>query len=334
MQQARIRIGVGQVHTVDPETTAWARQLGVTTFQMNTPAIPGEDGVWHEADLRRLRDSVAAEGLVLEALENVPVAFYDKVMLGKPGWEDQLERYCTTIRNMGRVGIGLLGHHFMPTFVWRTDLDAPGRGGATVTAFDADLVHLGNKVVYPQAPPTEQASLAEMRRNYGRFLDAVLPVAEAAGVRLALHPDDPPVPSIGGVARLFTSPDDLAWAMERSGGSPAWGMDLCLGTVSEMEGGPEAVRRAIDLLGPRGRIFYVHLRQVKGTVPRFEECFLGEGSYDAAAVIRQLIAVGFDGFLLDDHVPHMSGDSAYGHRARAHAIGYMQGLLAAIQGES
>jgi len=333
MTAHRIRIGVGQVHTVDRETTAWARQLGVTTFQMNTPAIPGDDGFWHESDLRRLRDQVAAEGLVLEALENVPVAFYDKVMLGKPGWEDQLENYRATIRNMGRAGIGLLGHHFMPTFVWRTDLDAPGRGGATVTAFDADFVALGNKVVYPQSPPTETASLAEMRVNYGRFLDAVLPAAEAAGVRLALHPDDPPVPAIGGVARLFTSPEDLAWAMERSNGSPAWGMDLCLGTVSEMVGGPDAVHRAIELLGPRGRIFYVHLRQVQGTVPRFAECFIGEGSYDAAAVIRQLIAVGFDGFLLDDHVPHMTGDTPYGHRARAHAIGYMQGLLAAIEGD-
>jgi len=334
MTAHRIRIGVGQVHVVDLETTAWARQLGVTTLQMNTPAIPGDDGVWHEADLRRLRDQVAAEGLVLEALENVPVAFYDKVMQGKPGWEDQLDRYCTTIRNMGRVGIGLLGHHFMPTFVWRTAMDTPARGGAVVSSFDAQLVPLGNKVIYPQAPPTETATLAEMRLHYGRFLDATLPVAEAAGVRLALHPDDPPVPAIGGVARLFTSPEDLAWAMERSNGSPAWGMDLCLGSVSEMVGGPEAVRRAIDLLGPRGRIFYVHLRQVQGTVPRFAECFIGEGSYDVAAVIRQLISVGFDGFLLDDHVPHMTGDTPYGHRARAHAIGYMQGLLAAIEGEA
>lgn len=332
MRAHRIRIGVGQLHSLDAETAAWARQLGVTTLQMNTPAIPGEDGMWHEADLRRLRDQATAEGLSLEALENVPVAFYDKVMLGRPGWEDQLERYCRTIQNVGRAGIGLLGHHFMPTFVWRTALDTPARGGALVSSFDADLVPLGNRVAYPQAPPTEQASLAEMRHNYGRFLDAVLPVAEAAGVRLALHPDDPPVSAIGGVARLFTSPDDLAWAMERSGGSPAWGMDLCLGTVSEMVGGAEAVRRAIDLLGPSGRIFYVHLRQVQGTVPRFAECFLGEGSYDVPAVLRQLIEVGFEGFLLDDHVPHMTGDTAYGHRARAHAIGYMQGVLAAIEG--
>ena len=192
------------------------------------------------------------------------------------------------------------------------------------------MVADGNKVDYPQEPPTETADLEQMRLNYGRFLDATLPIAEAAGVRLALHPDDPPVAAIGGVARLFDSPEALRWAMERSGGSPAWGMDLCLGTVSEMVGGADAVTRAIDLLGPAGRIFYVHFRQVQGTVPRFQEAFLGEGNYRPAQVLRHLADVGFDGFLLDDHVPHMVGDTEYGHRARAHAIGYMQGLLEAL----
>ncbi len=325
-----IRIGLGQLQTLSKEDAAFARQLGLSTIQLNTPALPGDDGFWHEADLVRLRNDIAAEGLTLEALENVPIAFYDKVMLGKPGWEDQLERYCHTIRNVGAAGIGLLGHHFVPTFVWRTSLETIGRGGALVSSFDADLVQYGNKVDYPQAPPTELATLDEMRVNYGRFLDGTLPVAEAAGVRLALHPDDPPVSAIGGVARLFNSPEALAWAMERSHGSPAWGMDLCLGTVSEMVGGSAAVFRSIDLLGPGGRIFYVHLRQVIGTVPRFQEAFLGEGNYPPAQVLRRLIDVGFDGFLLDDHVPHMTGDTPYGHRARAHAIGYMQGLLEAL----
>jgi mannonate dehydratase len=325
-----IRIGLGQLQTLSPDDAAFARQLGLATIQLNTPAIPGDDGFWYEADLVALRDGIAAEGLTLEALENVPIAFYDKVMLGKPGWEDQLERYCVTIRNVGAAGIPFLGHHFMPTFVWRTSLESRGRGGAFVSSFDADLVGEGNKVDYPQAPPTEEVSLEDMRINYGRFLDATLPVAEAAGVRLALHPDDPPVAAIGGVARLFDSPEALGWAMERSGGSPAWGMDLCLGTVSEMVGGPDAVFRAIDMLGPSGRIFYVHFRQVLGTVPHFQEAFLGEGSYPPAQVLRHLADVGFDGFLLDDHVPHMIGDTAYGHRARAHAIGYMQGLLEAL----
>ena len=327
-----IRIGLGQLQALSADDAAFARQLGISTIQLNTPTLPGDDGYWHESDLRRLRDDIAAEGLTLEALENVPIEFYDAVMLGRSGWEDQLENYCRTIRNMGAVGIGLLGHHFMPTFVWRTSLETAGRGGALVSSFDADLVGGGNKVDYPQAPPTEHVSLDEMRRNYGRFLDATLPVAEAAGVRLALHPDDPPVPAIGGVARLFDSPEALGWALERSGGSPAWGMDLCLGTVSEMVGGPDAVFRAIDLLGPKGRIFYVHFRQVHGTVPRFQEAFLGEGSYPPARVLRHLMEVGFDGFLLDDHVPHMTGDTPYGHRARAHAIGYMQGLLESMGG--
>ena len=81
---------------------------------------------------------------------------------------------------------------------------------------------------------------------------------------------------------------------------------------------------------PAGRIFYVHFRQVLGTVPRFQEAFIGEGNYRPAQVLRHLADVGFDGFLLDDHVPHMVGDTPYGHRARAHAIGYMQGLLEAL----
>ena len=120
-----IRIGLGQLQRLSPDDAAFARQLGLTTIQLNTPELPTGDGLWHEADLVRLRDDIATEGLTLEALENVPIAFYDKVMLGKPGWEDQLERYCTTIRNVGAAGIPLLGHHFMPTFVWRTSLESP-----------------------------------------------------------------------------------------------------------------------------------------------------------------------------------------------------------------
>ena len=105
---------------------------------------------------------------------------------------------------------------------------------------------------------------------------------------------------------------------------------LCLGTVSEMTGGAAAGRDAITKFGPAGAICYVHFRQVKGTVPSFEECFLGEGNYSAREVVQLLAASGFDGFLLDDHVPDVVGDTEWGHRARAHTIGYMQGLLASL----
>ena len=82
----------------------------------------------------------------------------------------------------------------------------------------------------------------------------------------------------------------------------------------------------ISFFGPKGRIFYVHFRDVKGTVPDFTECFIGEGNYDPAEMMTRLLDAGFDGFLLDDHVPKMDGDSDWNHRGRAHAIGYMQGL--------
>jgi mannonate dehydratase len=83
----------------------------------------------------------------------------------------------------------------------------------------------------------------------------------------------------------------------------------------------------IEHFGPRGKILYVHFRDVQGSVPAFQECFLGEGNWNPAEIMLLLKRSGFDGFLLDDHVPHMDGDTSWGHRARAHAIGYMQGLL-------
>jgi mannonate dehydratase len=175
-----------------------------------------------------------------------------------------------------------------------------------------------------------------MWANHQYFLDAVLPVAESVGVRLALHPDDPPVTEpLGGAARIFISPQALNRAREQAYDSPSWGLNFCVGTVSEM-GGQAAVDEVIDTLGAAGKICYVHFRDVRGTVPTFAETFLGDGNLDPAAVVRHLHAVGFDGFLIDDHVPAMVGDpdtwadtfaAAYTSRGRAHAIGYLQGLL-------
>jgi mannonate dehydratase len=144
-------------------------------------------------------------------------------------------------------------------------------------------------------------------------------------VTIAVHPDDPPVPELGGIARIFRSVGALRRAADFWPG-PGFGIELCLGTISEM-GGQEAVLDAISYLAPRGKIAYVHLRDVRGTVPAFTECFLGEGNYDPATVLRALSSGGFRGFILDDHTPALVGDSPYGHRGRAFALGYIQGLI-------
>jgi mannonate dehydratase len=323
-----MEIMVGQLSELDEETAAFARQLGIKAVQLNTPKLDGSKGYWTYESVAALKAHCADYGLTLIALENVPQPFMESIKLGGPDQKRQLELYRQTITNVGKAGVAVLGFHFMPTGVWRTE-DAVGRGGAKVTAFDLTAIDQGNTTRGPQGKTGPEVSVTEEQlwENFTTFLRAVLPTAEACGVRLALHPDDPPVKALGPTARIFYSVDNLARAYEIAGGSPAFGFDLCLGTVSEMEGGAAAVHDAIERFGPVGAICYIHFRQVQGTVPTFQECFLGEGNYSPREVIDLLRRVGYDGYLLDDHVPKVAGDTAWGHRARAHAIGYMQGLL-------
>ncbi len=342
MAQQGIRIAVGQFNQLTDEKLRFAQQIGVTGIQMNTPKLPG-DARWEEKDLRGLVEKTREYGLVLEAIENVPTHFYHKAMLGLPGRDEQIENYRTILRNMGRAAIPILGFHFMPNSVWRTERFAPGRGGAGCTKFDmAEVESKTSKDEWRQYLPTSlgwqetmplrgkgEAVITEeeMWANYTYFINAVLPVAEEAGVKMALHPDDPPVPMLGGVARLFYKPDNFKRAWEINPTSEAWGLDLCLGCCSEMPGGAANVAEMIDFFGPKGRLFYIHFRDVQGTVPNFIECFIGEGNFDPAETMLRLKRSGFNGFILDDHVPHMDDDTDWNHRGRAHAIGYMQGLL-------
>lgn len=327
-----LKIAVNQVQVVDQALADYALQLGITSLNMNTPSMPTEKGYWTYDDLLALRERCEGFGLTLEVIENIPFNFYDQVMMGGPLREEQLRNVTTTIANMSKAGIPMLGFHFMPGFVWRTTWEHPTRGGALASAYDHSLTPLGNKVIWPQYDGSARLTADELWQNYQVFLDAVLPVCEEVGVTLAQHPDDPPVESIEGIDRIFISPDAFSRALELAKGSPAWGIDLCLGTVSEMNGA-QSVHEMIERFGPDGRIRYVHFRDVQGTVPNFVECFIGDGNYDPYAVIMHLLEVGFDGWLQDDHVPVMTDDTPWAHRGRAHAIGYMQGMLRAIEAQ-
>jgi mannonate dehydratase len=312
-------VAIGQFNELSEERLRFAAQLGASGVLLNTPLLPGINH-WEYQDLLWLRTRCEAHGLRLEALENTPISFYDKAMLGLPGRDEQIEHYQTTIRNMGQAGIRVLGYHWLPNGVWRTSFSTRGRGGALVSSFDMALAGadtLTHGRVYSED---------EMWQNYHYFVDAVVPVAEEAGVTLALHPDDPPVSSLGGVARLFRNFDGFARAMELAP-SRYHGLDFCMGCWSEM--GPGAIE-AIRHFGGRGQIAYVHFRDVQGTVPSFQECFLGEGNVDVVAAICALRDVGFDGFIIDDHVPHMVDDTEWAHRGRAFQTGYIMGLVKAL----
>ncbi|MFK3677964.1 mannonate dehydratase [Microbacterium sp. NPDC090218] len=334
---------------VDASMGAFARQLGLTGVDLVFPAIPHDRGYWELEDIIAIRERCESEGLKVEVLENVPHEMIDKVILGLPGRELQIENICKSIRNMAAAGITVFGFHFMANGVWRTSHSTPGRGGAEATAFDESLVYVESEarnISLASLTGTGEADEAlpawsgrsddllitaeKMWDNYQYFLDGVLPTAAEVGVQLAHHPDDPPVEQIDGIARIFTSPAAFKRAMEMARGNEAWGLDLCLGSVSEM-GGADAVHEMIEHFGRLGRIRYVHLRDVQGTVPSFVECFLGEGNYDPAEVIRHLHRVGFDGWLQDDHVPRLVDDTPWAHRSRAYTIGYIQGILSTIE---
>ena len=168
----------------------------------------------------------------------------------------------------------------------------------------------------------------QMWANYEYFIKAVLPAAEEEGIRLALHPDDPPVPMLGGVARLFYRPGRLQARLSSSAETARPGRSTSASAAARKCRAARAnVHEMIEYFGPKGGIAYIHFRDVKGTVPNFTECFIGEGNFDPAEVMIQLHRTGFDGFLLDDHVPKMDDDTDWNHRGRAHAIGYMQGLI-------
>ena len=316
-----MRVGLGQFNELTDEQISFAKQCGALDVLLNTAKFPGDER-WEFKDLLRIRTRAEDNGLRLFALENVPTKFYDKIMIGAEGREQQLENMQETVRNMGRAGIPILGYHWMPNSVWRTSWERPVRGGAISNAFQMELVKdapLSHGRVY---------DTAEMWANFDWYLSRMLPVCDEYNVRMALHPDDPPVPMLGGVARLFYNFEGFKRAMDAHS-SPMHGLDFCHGCWSEMRAGA-GVMEALEYFGARGRIFYVHLRDVLGGAEDFTECFLGEGNVNIFNTVRTLKRSGFNGLLIDDHVPHMVNDSPWGHRGRDFATGYISAMLDAV----
>lgn len=327
-----MRLAYGQIKTVDRETMMNVRQMGIDRVQFNLPYDLPADKYWKYEDLANFKGRCDQYGVIVEAMENLPISFYDKAMLGLPGRDEQIDNVCESIRNLGRVGIPVLGYHFSPSFVWRTDNAAPlGRYGAKVQAFDLALQQQGidDMADFGQRRDVKIPNVEALWENFEYFMRRVIPVAEEYGVTMALHPDDPPLSSLSGIARLFISVDSYKRA-EQMIRSPNWGLLFCIGTFSQMEGGAKNIYEAIDYFGPRKRLIYAHMRDVQGTVPKFNECFLGEGNFDPFEVIYALKHSGFDGFIVSDHVPAIEGDTTWGHRVRYADTGYMRGLMEAI----
>jgi mannonate dehydratase len=281
---------------------------------------------WDYAPLALYKQQVEDAGLSLAVIEDNPPM--DAIRLGGPGREEELEHFCTLVRSMGRLGIPVLCYNWMPVLGWlRTSVARPARGGAKVAAYDHRVL--------AGAPPTRAGEVSEesLWENLRWFLERVVPVAEEAGVRLAMHPDDPPLSPIRGIGRIMRSVDAFQRLVELVP-SDANGITLCQGNFTLMT---DDLPAAIRQFGGQGRIQFVHFRDVRGTPESFVETFHEEGQTDMLACMRAYRDVGFDGVLRTDHSPTLEGDSAavagYSQQARLYAIGYVTGLREAAYAE-
>lgn len=299
------------------------RQMGLKyAVAKLSPAITGKDGIWNYDVLERAKETFGENCLELVAIEGDQMDMTN-IKLGRIGRDVDIERYCRMLENMGRLGINVLCYNFMQTGWFRTAREVRERGGALVTGFSAEAAYrLPDK---PYAPIRRE----EVWENYEYFISRVLPVAESCGVKMCLHPDDPPVPSIEGVDRIFISFEAIERAMSLSD-SPSHCLTFCQGTYFTMGGDVSAFFRKW-----KHRVGFVHLRDIVGCASDFHETFHDNGPHDMPGMIRMYAEEGFDGLIRSDHVPTMAGEAndspSYSMNGSLFGIGYIKGIMDAFK---
>jgi mannonate dehydratase len=287
---------------------------------------PAGERPWELPALTRLRDTYRDHGLELGVIEDTPPM--DAVRLGLPGRDEQLEWLHAQLRAMGQLGIGTLCYNWHAVTGWsRTHHQVPLRGGARSSAYDGPTMNAEPPLVEPGSITADQLWAA-----FEYFLAAVVPVAAEAGVRIGLHPDDPPIGEVRGVPRIMGTPEAFDRVLATSP-SEYSGITFCQGNFTLMTDDlPALIRRYAG----QQRIFFVHFRDVAGDRLRFAEVFHDEGPTDMYECMRAYYETGFDGPMRPDHVPALEGESndsfGYASLGRLFAIGYIKGLREATYG--
>jgi mannonate dehydratase len=303
---------------------------GITTNQ---------DKLWSYEELSDLRKAVNAEGLELEALENFDPSHWYDILLDGPRRVEQMAGIKTTIRNIGRAGIPIMGYYFSVAGAWGRTEGKAARGKAKSAGFHQEAITetpipngtVWNMVYDPNAPEgaINPVTQEQIWRRLEDFLTELVPVAEEVGVKLASHPDDPPLPTLSGTSRLVYKPEQYQKLLDIVP-SPNNALEFCVGTIAEMNEGELDVYEALDQYSRQGKIAYVHFRNVVGKVPDYDEVFVDEGDVDMFRVLHILHSNGFEGVLIPDHTPQMSCDAPW-HAGMAYALGYLKAAITSIE---
>jgi mannonate dehydratase len=356
-----MKLGLGLYrHQLNPEHYRFAKQCGCTHlvihlvdyFRSSRSNQPGDqpvgddsgwglagdpDHLWSYAELAAIKRDINAAGLELEAIENFDPAHWHDVLLDGPKKARQLENLKQLIRNVGRAGIPVFGYNFSIAGVAGRVKGPFARGEAEAVGMDGPLDKpLPNgmvwNMVYDRAAASGVIPSATREQLWSRlkdFLDALIPVAEEAGVTLAAHPDDPPMPTVRSQPRLVYQPQLYQKLIDLKP-SPRNALEFCVGTLAEMTEGD--IYEAVDTFSRQGKLAYVHLRNVRDKVPHYRETFIDDGAVDVLRVMRILKRNGYTGVLIPDHAPQMSCAAPW-HAGMAYALGYMRAGLQLINHE-
>ncbi|SHM75227.1 mannonate dehydratase [Cyclobacterium lianum] len=318
---------------VEKRKTALARQMDVSGAVGGlNPAMAGlsQHKPWSREVIKGVKAAWEREGLQLRVIEGPP-SLGTNTKLGLEGRDEEISNFISLMRNLSLEGIDTICYNWMPVISWaRTDMERKGRGGALVSAFDIEDIE-GKPLIRDYG----EVSHPMMWDNLQYFLDAVIPEAEKYRIKLALHPDDPPVSHIQGIPRIMTSVDAFKKLLTMAP-SVYNGITFCQGSFASMgeENSGVDIPEAIRYFGRKEAIHFVHFRDVKGHKNNFEETFHDEGKTDMYEAMKALDEIAFKGPIRPDHVPTMAGDTndkpGYSTIGTLYAIGYIRGLMEGV----
>ncbi len=304
------------------EDLAFVRQMGVDYVVLWTT---GENAHYdYYASRRHLFEN---HGLKIYGFGNSDVHNQDAIVLNLENRDAKVAEYKNHLRALGKAGIPHTTYAHMANGIWSTERELT-RGGADARGFNlatATSGHWRDRRFRLPFSHGRRYTADEIWSNYESFVAEVAPVAESEGVRIGIHPDDPPQPELAGVPRcIFSSHEGYDRALQVAD-SPNVGICFCIGCW--LEGGSlmgKGVEESILDFGGRSKIFKVHFRNVDAPLPHFVETFVDDGYFDMYKAMKALQKVGFDGVLIPDHIPNMAGHPRVG---TAYTIGYMKALV-------
>ncbi|MBD3181795.1 D-mannonate dehydratase [Candidatus Poribacteria bacterium] len=300
----------------------YLKQMGVESLEIRLPA---RDSGYE--NLVRIKQKVEDAGFNVFEIMLADKYTSRKFALGLPGRDEEIEFFNAFIKDLSKAGIDCT------TYAW--DTGGIYTTGRTMTrGCQTRYFQLEEALKSPITLDREYTD-DEMWDNYKYFIESVLPVAEDAGVRLQLHPNDPPV-THQGAARIFRSNEAFSRAMEISNHSPYSGILFCVGTWGEMfgpDGNGEDIVGAIHKFGSKGHIYQVHFRNVSSPMPDFYETFPDNGYLNMYKIMKALGEVNFDGMVVPDHVPVCIDSEAGPKAAEAYIFGYIRALMQAAETE-